>query len=162
MDTKEIGYRINLSRKEKKRTLQEIADATGLAKSTIQRYEKGLIERVKLPVIQAIAESLNVNPSWLVGKSDLKEYPTIKHTISLTEHEKTHVEKYRTLDDRGKTNVDNLLETEYQYILKQQEKEYEPKLIAAHVDGEWTDAHERDKERLKNKAIDLKKKHEGE
>lgn len=135
MDSKEIGKKIYITRKEKEKTLQEIANDTGLTRSTIQRYEKGIIEKIKLPVIQAIAESLSVNPVWLIGKSDDRE-ANVWHGIKLTANEQAHIQKYRALDDRGRTNVDHLLETEYQHAIKP--NTYKPRVVAAHVDGELT------------------------
>ena len=55
MDNKEIGLRIESRRKELGLTLDDIAQDVGVAKSTIQRYEKGTIDKLKLPVIDAIA-----------------------------------------------------------------------------------------------------------
>ena len=72
-DIKAIGERIYQRRKELKLTLQEVADYIGVTKSTIQRYEAGKITTPKLPVIDAIARSLMVNPMWLIGKSDKME-----------------------------------------------------------------------------------------
>lgn len=69
----DIGNRISSRRKELNFTLQEIADMVGVASSTIQRYEKGLITKLKLPVIESIAKALNVNPVWLVKKDAKKE-----------------------------------------------------------------------------------------
>lgn len=70
MDTTEIGLRIQKARTLRNVTLDEIALDVGVAKSTIQRYEKGLIVRPKIPVLHAIANALNVNPAWIVLKSD--------------------------------------------------------------------------------------------
>ena len=70
MENKEIGLRIKSRREDKNLTLQEVADKVGVAKSTIQRYEAGTIENIKLPVINAIAQVLGVNPAWVIGKSD--------------------------------------------------------------------------------------------
>ena len=77
MDTKEIGLRIQKARTIRNVTLDDIASDVGVAKSTIQRYEKGLIARPKIPVLHAIANSLKVNPAWIVLKSDDMEIPTI-------------------------------------------------------------------------------------
>lgn len=68
-----LGSRIKARRKELDLTLQNIADEIGVAKSTIQRYENGNIETIKLPVVEAIARVLKVNPSYLLGKTDNKE-----------------------------------------------------------------------------------------
>ena len=66
----EIGLRIEQRRKELNLTLNDVADSIGVARSTVQRYEKGRIEKIKLPVIEAIANALKVNPAWIVYKSD--------------------------------------------------------------------------------------------
>ncbi|WP_195376745.1 helix-turn-helix domain-containing protein [Anaerotruncus rubiinfantis] len=71
-----LGSRIKARRKELDLTLQNIADEIGVAKSTIQRYENGNIETIKLPVVEAIARILKVNPSYLLGKTDNKELVT--------------------------------------------------------------------------------------
>lgn len=65
-----IGNRIEQRRKQLGLTLDDIAQEIGLAKSTIQRYEKGTIETIKLPIIEAIARVLSVNPAWICGKTD--------------------------------------------------------------------------------------------
>ncbi len=70
MDSINIGKRIHEARVAKGMTLQDIADKIGVAKSTIQRYENGVIETVKLPVIEAISRALEVNAAWLLGKTE--------------------------------------------------------------------------------------------
>lgn len=76
MNNIEIGKRIHNARTLKKYTLDEVAKKIGVAKSTIQRYENGKITKIKLPVIDSIANALAVNPAWLVGKSDEMEIHT--------------------------------------------------------------------------------------
>lgn len=68
VDVKKIGERIKHARSLRNYTLEDIAKDIGVAKSTIQRYERGQIAHPKLPVLHSIANSLNVNPGWLVGK----------------------------------------------------------------------------------------------
>lgn len=72
-DRIEMGKRIKVARDIRNITLEGIADEIGVAKSTIQRYETGKIKTPKIPVVNAIANALNVNPSWLVMKSDSME-----------------------------------------------------------------------------------------
>ena len=76
MNNIEIGKRIHNARTLKKYTLDEVAKKIGVAKSTIQRYENGKITKIKLPVIDSIANALAVNPAWLVRKSDEMEIHT--------------------------------------------------------------------------------------
>ncbi len=70
MENNKIGNRIKQVREELKLTQEELAQAVGMNKSTIQRYEIGHVEKIKLPVIDALAERLNVNPDWLSCKVD--------------------------------------------------------------------------------------------
>lgn len=65
-----VATRMQQRREELGLTLDDIALEIGVARSTIQRYEKGTIEKLKLPVIEAIANVLQVDPAWLIGKSD--------------------------------------------------------------------------------------------
>lgn len=78
MTNAEIGNRIKYARGLRNVTLDDIAKKVGVAKSTIQRYEAGKIATIKIPVVESIAIALNVNPSWIVGKSDDMELPSQK------------------------------------------------------------------------------------
>ena len=79
---KEIGKRIKQKRLEQDLTLKELGEKVGVAGSTILRYENGEISKVKLPVIASIADALNVDPSWLILKSDNpKPYKTRKNEV---------------------------------------------------------------------------------
>ena len=70
MNSKEIGERIRKIRKQKRIEVPYIAEKTGLNKATINRYEKGEVSKIKLPIIEAIASILEVNPNWLTGLTD--------------------------------------------------------------------------------------------
>lgn len=70
MDVLKIGERIAQRRNQLGLTMGDIANDIGVNKSTIQRYEKGTISKLKLPVIESIARRLNVTLDWLCCKSD--------------------------------------------------------------------------------------------
>ncbi|MGL4571824.1 MAG: helix-turn-helix domain-containing protein [Clostridium sp.] len=83
MDNKEVGLRIKNKRNELKLTLKDVADIVGVASSTIQRYENGSITQLKLPVLEAIAKALNINPNWFIfenSTSDLLVCDTMPFT----------------------------------------------------------------------------------
>lgn len=75
MTNAEIGNRIKYARDLRGATLDDIAQKVGIAKSTVQRYENGKIEKIKIPVVESIANALRVNPAWIVGKSEEIETP---------------------------------------------------------------------------------------
>ena len=83
MTEKEIGTRIYTRRKALGLTLQDIADRVHVARSTIQRYEAGTINQMKMPVLHSIAQALSVNPDWLVGKSENMDSPLPANMIPM-------------------------------------------------------------------------------
>lgn len=94
MTNAEIGNRIKYARDLRDVTLDDIAKKVGVAKSTIQRYEAGKITTIKIPVVESIAIALNVNPSWIVGKSEDMELPSQKVPKIM--------QYYKQLNDIGK------------------------------------------------------------
>ena len=127
LTNKEIGKRITEARDAAKINKKELADCIHVAASTITRYEDGTIKKIKIHVISAIANALNVNPMWIIGKSDLRllakenKQAVSEHNvnINLCKDEMNLILKYRSLDDRGKFNVQETVEREYSFISKQ-------------------------------------------
>ena len=70
MDTQLLGTRLRNARHLRGMTMEEVGDRLGLNKSTIQRYEAGRIGRPKMPMLMAMAEVLEVNVDWLIGKDE--------------------------------------------------------------------------------------------
>lgn len=73
-DNIKIGNRIKTAREANKMTQEELGKILGLNKSSIQRYEAGKIQKIKLPILENIAFILHVNPSWLALKTDDPNY----------------------------------------------------------------------------------------
>lgn len=116
MDNKELGNRIKNRRLELGLTLKEVAKLVGVASSTIQRYENGSIDNPKLPVLQAIASALNVNPVWLAKEEAPMEVNINKNKVEIYEINKEDFElinKYNSLDEKGKHTVNTVLNMEY-------------------------------------------------
>jgi len=100
---KEIGRRIKIARDRKGMSLENIASEIGVARSTVQRYEAGKIEKPKIPVVHAIANVLEVNPSWLIGKS---ENPLPASTVEKVTIDETALLKiFGSLNHDGKSEA---------------------------------------------------------
>ena len=69
----EIAKRLKALRTEKQLSLQELADRTGLTKSTLQRYETGNIGNIPLSKIDILAKGLGVNPHTILGWDSINE-----------------------------------------------------------------------------------------
>ncbi len=65
-----IGNRIKDQRIARGLTMGALGAEVGVAASTIMRYEQGAFSRLKIPIVGAIAEALNVSPAYLIGKTD--------------------------------------------------------------------------------------------
>lgn len=127
MDNLLIAKRIKYARNLREATLEDIANNVGLAKSTIQRYETGKIDNIKLPVIQSIANYLSVNPTWLIGKSDDMELQKSHTSVPIILH------YYNQLNIVGKEEAEKRVkELTYipEYSLSTESDE--PILMAAH------------------------------
>lgn len=124
MDNKEIGLRIMSAREAANLTKKDLASKVHVANSTIMRYEKGQINKIKMPIIEAIANALDVNPLWLLGKSNVQSINSFLNTISqnnlcLTENEKDLIKKYRALSPAGKATVDAVINVQYANLQKE-------------------------------------------
>lgn len=71
-----MGNRMLNRRKELSLTLEDVGGRIGVAPSTIQRYERGLILRPKLPVIKEIAAALDTDLDWLTGQQNRSGMPS--------------------------------------------------------------------------------------
>ncbi len=132
MTNVEIGARIKYVRDLREATLDDIAKKVGVTKSTIQRYENGKIKNIKIPVVESIAISLNVNPAWLIGKSDTMELPSQKVPKIIN--------YYELLNDIGKKEATKRVEELThlpQYI--QESNSYEVQAAHARTDIEIPD-----------------------
>ena len=95
-----IGNRIHTKRKEKKLTLEQLANSIGTSKQTIQRYESGAISNIPSDKIEKIAKLLDTSPSYLMGWEDTNSYKNIEN--SKEEHIITN---YRKLNTEGQNKL---------------------------------------------------------
>lgn len=81
---KSIMKRIKERREFLKLSFQQLADLTGMSKSTLQRYETGNIRNIPLDKLEILAKALQTTPEWILGwdreisdmdKTVLKMYP---------------------------------------------------------------------------------------
>lgn len=68
----EVGKRIAEARNDMGISKKELAERVKVSAATITRYEKGQFTDPKIPVLDAIANALGVNPLWICLRSDEK------------------------------------------------------------------------------------------
>lgn len=115
MELKDI---IRFRRKELNLNLLDIAKACGVSEATVSRWESGNIGQMKRNRIAALSKVLNLSPAILVGTSDNNEENITSLSVELTDHERKHLEIYRSLDDKGQHTVDTVAQMEYERVKK--------------------------------------------
>ena len=64
---KKIAHRLKEARDKAGLSLQELADRTGMSKSTLQRYEAGGIKNVPLDKLEILSKGLGCTSQYLLG-----------------------------------------------------------------------------------------------
>jgi transcriptional regulator with XRE-family HTH domain len=73
--------RIKERRLKLEMSYQDLSDATGISKSTLQRYETGYIKKVPINQIEILAKALHTTPSYLMGwDNNATESPSVTLT----------------------------------------------------------------------------------
>ena len=70
---KAVGARIRERREELGFSMKEVADRLAVNKSTVLRYESGLIDNTKKLVIEGLADVLSISPEWLLTGSEKED-----------------------------------------------------------------------------------------
>lgn len=72
MDTKDILKRKRL---ELGLTYEELGSLVGVGKSTVRKWETGMIDNMRRDNIVALSKALNLSPTTLMGLDELEEHP---------------------------------------------------------------------------------------
>lgn len=92
-------------------TLEQIAQACGVGRSIVAKWERGEVTNLRRDNIKALADVLNVSPLVLL---DREELPTPDTAEKVSKAELNMLTKFRALDARGQSAVLAVLEHEYQ------------------------------------------------
>lgn len=144
----EMGEKIYNLRKAKGLTLEELGNLVGVGKSTVRKWEKGMIANMKRDKISKLASALNVSPAYLMGwemddgdignalVADCLE-KEIDNMASLAPSEKDHFKAYINLLEINRKKVDDYTNQ----LLSIQQMEHDAVLAAAcqRTDIEVTD-----------------------
>jgi repressor LexA len=69
-------------RKELKLTMEDVANACGVSKATVSRWESGYIDDMKSSRISSLAKILRISPSVIID-DEVEEYRPVIHNIPL-------------------------------------------------------------------------------
>lgn len=96
-----MAQRIMRLRKEKGLTLEQVADIVGVGKSTVRKWETGMIANMKRDKIASLAKALGTTPEYLMGWEE-KQSPSEQ---PLTEGEKSLLDLFRRVPEESQQMV---------------------------------------------------------
>lgn len=105
---------INILRKQKGMSLDELAEKSGVPIGTLSKINAGITKDPKLETVKSIARALECS---------LEEFDDYQTDKLLSNEEKEILFMYRTLDDNRKLAVLNCLNFEYHQICKTKESD---------------------------------------
>lgn len=87
-EIKEIGERLKTLRVERNESLEDVARITGVSKSLLSRYERGLIDP-GLKALSKLSKYYSVSLDWLFGFAESRDPISINDPLSgLTDEKK--------------------------------------------------------------------------
>lgn len=70
MQSDSIGEKIKALRLKNNLTLEQVGNAVGVGKSTVRKWENGMIANMRRDKIVSLAKALNTTPAYLLGFSE--------------------------------------------------------------------------------------------
>ena len=96
-----MGERIKRLRSENNMTLEELGNKVGVGKSTVRKWENGIIANMRRDKIAKLADALNVSPAYLMG---WKTPPTSSYVLA-TKDSKELIDIYVQLTPSNQNRV---------------------------------------------------------
>ena len=92
-----LPEKIRLLRKQRNMTYEEIGNIVGVGKSTVRKWENGLIKNMRRDKIKALAYALGTTPGYLMGwdETETPVASSSKGDADLSSHEHTVITAYR-------------------------------------------------------------------
>ena len=97
-----FAQRIRDLRKERGLTLEQVAKVVGVGKSTVRKWETGLIANMRRDKIADLAKALGTTPEYLMGWDEKGNSPS---RDELTEGEKMLLDLFRKVPEDSKQMV---------------------------------------------------------
>ena len=95
-----MAQRIKALRQKKGLTLEQVADVVGVGKSTVRKWETGMIANMRRDKIADLAKALGTTPAYLMGWEDENlEKESSPSEPQLTEGEKVLIDLFRRVPE---------------------------------------------------------------
>lgn len=105
----ELSRKIKDLRLQRNMTLEQVGDIVGVGKSTVRKWETGMIANMKRDKIALLAKALGTTPAYLMGWNDDKTKSP--DGLNITEGEKDLLYLFRKLPDEAQKMYLEVLRT---------------------------------------------------
>lgn len=95
----EMSRKIKELRLARKMTLEQVADIVGVGKSTVRKWETGMIANMRRDKIALLANALGTTPAYLMGWKEETETAISPDEPKLTEGEELLLDLFRQIPD---------------------------------------------------------------
>lgn len=95
----ELSRKIKELRLEKNMTLEEVGKIVGVGKSTVRKWETGMIANMGRDKIALLAHALGVTPAYLMGWNEEQKTSNSPNEPKLTEGEKLMLDLFRKIPE---------------------------------------------------------------
>lgn len=101
MSSNDFSEKLRLLRKKHNLTLEQIANIVGVGKSTVRKWEVGMIANVRRDKIGLLAKALHTTPAYLMGW----EEENSPEQNELSEGEKIWLSLYNKLSEEAREAI---------------------------------------------------------
>lgn len=119
MPSNDMGTKIHTLREKLGLTLEQVGNAVGVGKSTVRKWETGMIANMRRDKIADLAKVLHTTPAYLMGWPE--EDKSINEVFPTSEKEKKLVIAYRSHPEM-QTAIDKLLGIDDTYSTEKESK----------------------------------------
>lgn len=95
----DLSRKIKQLRLEKDMTLEQVATIVGVGKSTVRKWETGMIVNMKRDKIALLAKALGTTPAYLMGWKEDEQKTDSPDVLKLTEGEAALLELFRQIPE---------------------------------------------------------------
>ena len=95
----DLSIKIKRLRLEKNMTLEQVATIVGVGKSTVRKWETGMIVNMKRDKIALLAKALGTTPAYLMGWKEDAKKDNSPDALKLTEGEAMLLELFRQIPE---------------------------------------------------------------
>ena len=95
----EMSRKIKQLRLEQGLTLEQVANIVGVGKSTVRKWETGMISNMKRDKIALLANALGTTPAYLMGWKEETKHKDTLNEPKLTEGETMLLELFRQIPE---------------------------------------------------------------